>query len=89
VEISKKRSRALFDKELMDFDIGLDIVVEMENSAEYLVLDDQEISETEFRNFTQPEFMDIIYVDQFDDSLWSGYSIIEPTKRMKEYKKQD
>jgi hypothetical protein len=29
-----------------------------------------------------------IYVDQFDDNLWSGYSIIEPTKRMKEYKKQ-
>jgi len=88
VEISKKRSRALFDKELMDFDIGLEIVVEMENSAEYLVLDDREISETEYRNFTQPEFMDIIYVDQFDDNLWNGYSIIEPTRRMKEYKKQ-
>jgi len=88
VEISKKRSRVLFDKELMDFDIGLDIVVEMENSAEYMVLDDREISETEYRNFTQPEFMDVIYVDQFDDNLWSGYSIIEPTKRMKEYKKQ-
>ncbi len=34
------------------------------------------------------EKMEIIYVDQFDDKLWSGYSIIEPTKQMREYRKQ-
>ena len=33
------------------------------------------------------ENTEIIYVDQFDDELWKGYSIIEPTKQMKEYKK--
>jgi len=33
--------------------------------------------------------MDIIYVDQFNDNLWKGFSIIEPTEQMKEYKKQE
>jgi hypothetical protein len=88
VEISKKKKRALFDKELMDVDFDMDISMNMESSIEYLVLDDKEIPESEFLKFTQPEFMDIIYVDQFDDNLWNGYSIIEPTKKMKEYRKQ-
>ena len=31
--------------------------------------------------------MKVIYVDRFDDSLWQGYDILEPTKQMREYKK--
>ena len=88
VEISKKRKRALFDKELMEFKVEIDITVKGENSIEYYVLDDREISDTQFEGFKQPESMEIIFVDQFDDNLWSSYSIIEPTKQMKEYKKQ-
>ncbi|MCK9398636.1 MAG: carboxypeptidase-like regulatory domain-containing protein [Bacteroidales bacterium] len=89
LEISKKRKRVLFDKELMDFDIEMDISVRSENSIEYYVLDDREISDSLYEDFKQQEYMDVIYVDQFDDKLWSGFSIIEPTRQMKEYKKQD
>ena len=88
LEISKKRKRALFDKELMDFDIGLDLSVRSENSIEYYVLDDREITENQYVDFKQQDYMDVIYVDQFNDELWSGFSIIEPTKQMKEYRKQ-
>ena len=38
-------------------------------------------------NFKEKERVDIIYVDQFNEDLWKGYTIIEPTKQMKEYKK--
>jgi hypothetical protein len=26
-------------------------------------------------------------VDKFDDSLWKGYAIIEPTQQMRDYQK--
>jgi hypothetical protein len=88
VEIAKKRKRTLFDKELMDFDLELDITLLTENSTEYYVLDEWEIPESEYESFVQEKYMDVIYVDQFDDDLWIGYSIIEPTRQMREYKKQ-
>jgi hypothetical protein len=88
VEIAKKKKGFLFDKEIMDFDLALDISANTESSIELYNLDDKEITEEQFNSFKQPELYEIIYVDQFDDNLWSGYSIIEPTRRMKEYKKQ-
>jgi hypothetical protein len=88
VEIAKKKKGFLFDKELMDFDMALDISARTESSIELYNLEDKEIAEEEFQSFIQPEFYEIIYVDQFDDNLWNGYSIIEPTQKMKEYKKQ-
>jgi hypothetical protein len=89
IELSKKKKRTLFDKELMDFDLELDLSLTSENLVEYYTLDDKEITEAQFSGFKQPEYYEVIYVDQFDDNLWSGYSIIEPTRQMKEYKKQD
>jgi hypothetical protein len=85
----EKRKRALFDKKVNEFKMGIDISVESEESIEYLVLDDREISDKQFKDFKQQENMEVIYVDQFDDKLWSGFSIIEPTKQMKEYKKHE
>ena len=32
--------------------------------------------------------MKIQYVNQFDETLWEGVSIIEPTKQMREYQKR-
>jgi hypothetical protein len=87
VELSKKKKRFLFDKELMQLDLGLDITANTENLTEYFVLEDKKIDTNQFIEFKQPENVNIIFVDQFDDALWSGYPIIEPTKQMKEYKK--
>lgn len=85
----QKRKRVLWDKKEQEFKVGIDVKFESESSFEYLVLDGQDISEKQFEDFQQPEKYEIIYVDKFDDSLWSGYPIIEPTRQMKEYKKQE
>ena len=84
----KKRKRWLFDKTLKEIKIGVNITVTSESLVEVLVLDEKEITPEQFAAFKPEEYMDIIYVDQFNDDLWKGYSIIEPTKRMREYKKQ-
>jgi hypothetical protein len=85
----QKKKRALWDEKVNEFKVGINVTFDSESSFEYLVLDDLEISENEFDDFKQPGNMKVIYVDQFDDNLWSGYPIIEPTKKMKEYKKQE
>jgi hypothetical protein len=85
----QKKRRFFWDEKLKEFKVGIDVTFDSESSFEYLVLDDQEISERQFEDFRQPEKMEVIYVDQFDDKLWSGYPIIEPTRQMKEYKKQE
>ena len=88
ISLLKKRERFLFDKKTNEIKLGVVFAVDSEQSVEYLVLDDEKITQDNFANFKQKKIMDIIYVDQFDDNLWRGYSIIEPTKRMKDYKKQ-
>ena len=85
--LQKKKNRFLFDKKLKELKIRLDIAVKSEYSIEYLVIDSEEIAEKEFDAFKQKERMKVIFVDQFDEDLWKGYSIIEPTKKMREYKK--
>lgn len=85
----KKRERFLFDKKLNEIKVGIDISMNQEESIEYLVLDNTEISDKQFSDFTQKERMEIIYVDQFDDKLWKGFAIIEPTEQMRKYKKQE
>lgn len=88
VEISKKRKRALFSRELMALDLGLEIGIRSESSVEFYVLEEKKIDDGQYDDFTMPKYMDMIYVDQFDDSLWDGYPIIEPTRRMRDYRKQ-
>ncbi len=84
----KKRKRFLFDKKLKEIKVGVNITITSESSVEVLVLDEKEIPQKQFDDFKQKEYMNVIYVDQFDDKLWKGFSIIEPTTRMREYKKQ-
>jgi len=88
ISLIKKRERFLFDKKLKEIKIGVEIELNSEQSVEVLILDEQEITHQQFTEFEQKEKMEIIYVDQFDDKLWNGFSIIEPTKQMREYKKQ-
>ncbi len=84
----KKRKRFLFDKKLKEIKIGVNIAVTSESSIELLVLDEKKITQEQFDDFKQKENMQVIYVDQFNDKLWKGFSIIEPTKQMREYKKE-
>lgn len=88
ISLLKKRERFLFDKTLNEIKIGIDMYVNSEESYELLVISSKDLPVEEFAKYEQPKYMEIIYVDQFDDKLWAGYPIIAPTKRMKEYKKQ-
>jgi len=85
----KKSKRFLMDKKLKEIKVRFDLSVSEENSFEVFVLDQEDISQNQFNAFQQKEFISMIYVNQFDDTLWEGYSIIEPTKQMREYKKME
>lgn len=87
VAMIKKRKRRFFDKKLEEIKIGLDLGMSNETLLEVLVLEDVEISHGAFAKVIQNDHMDVIYVDQFNADLWKGYTIIEPTTQMKEYKK--
>lgn len=88
IAMLKKKERFLFDKKLNEIKIGMELRLKSEISFEILVLDETAISDEQFTGFEQKEKMKIIFVDQFDNSLWKGFSIIEPTEQMREYKKQ-
>ncbi|OYT14056.1 MAG: hypothetical protein B6I19_01900 [Bacteroidetes bacterium 4572_114] len=89
VSLLKKRKRFLFNKKLNEIKVGVIFAVNSEESIEYLVLDDKEIPHKQFVDFEQKDHLEMIYVDQFDDKLWKGYAIIEPTQQMREYRKQE
>lgn len=88
ISLLKKRERFMFDKKEKELKLALNVIAQSEYSVEYLVLNESEISESLFNNVVQRKFMDVKYVSEFDDELWRGYSIIEPIKSMKAYRKQ-
>lgn len=87
ISLIKKRKRLLFDKKLKEIKVGLNFQVTNGESIEVLLLNNKKISHQQFMDFDQPKDMEIIYVDHFDENLWKGFPIIEPTKRMREYTK--
>ncbi len=89
ISLLKKRKRFLIDKKLKEIKVKIHFVVSSEESYEVLMLNDQKMSKQEYADFKQKEYMKMIYTDHFDDDLWKGYPIIEPTKRMREYVKPE
>lgn len=88
VGLVKKRERFLFDKTLNELKLKIDIDVETVESFEIFVLNHQPISLDTFKDYKQDKRYKVLYVDQFDAQLWKGYSIIEPTQQMRDYKKR-
>ena len=86
--IVKKKKRFLLDKKLKEVKIGLEMEFDVNESFEIMVLSQKNIAHTSFNNFNEKKYHKVQYVDQFDDSLWEGFSIIEPTQKMREYKKR-
>jgi hypothetical protein len=89
VALIKKRKRWLLDKTLLEIKVNLDFAIKVEESVEFLFLEHQSINDTQFNQFQQAKKMKIQYIEQFTDELWKDYPIIEPTKTMREYKKQN
>ncbi|MCK5775762.1 MAG: carboxypeptidase-like regulatory domain-containing protein [Bacteroidales bacterium] len=89
ISLIKKKKRFLFDKKLTQIKVGIKMQVDSKSTTELVVLEHTAITNKIFDDFTQQKRMKIIYTDQFNDKLWEGFPIIEPTKRMREYKKQE
>ena len=87
--LQKKRKRFLFDKKMEEVKIRFILKADMEESFELMIMDDAKISDKQFDDFKEPQFIKPIFVKQFDDSLWKDYDIIEPTQQMKNYKKHE
>ena len=89
ISLIKKKKRFLFDKKLRQIKVRIKMQVDSKNTTEIVVLEHKPITNEAFNDFEQKKRMPIIYTDQFNDKLWEGFPIIEPTKRMREYKKQE
>lgn len=87
LSLIKKKKRFLINKKLNEIKVDIKLLVKSNESIEMLVLNQKEISIGQFVSFKQKKHAKIIYVDKFNDNLWKGFSIIEPTKQMRDYKK--
>lgn len=87
LSLLKKKKRFLIDKKLNEIKVKLDMKVTQLNSFEILVISSQKIQTKEFNKFKQKPNFKTVYVDQFSDDLWKNYTIIEPSKQMRDYKK--
>ncbi|MFD1293679.1 carboxypeptidase-like regulatory domain-containing protein [Lutibacter holmesii] len=85
--LQKKQNKFLFDKNLNEIKARFKMIATNATTIEYMVIENENIPKTTFTNFKEQEKMKVIYVDQFDESLWKDYNIIEPTQQMKTYKK--
>ena len=89
ISLIKKKKRFLVDKKINEIKVRLKLKSSEESSVEILVLSTKNITKQHFLKIKQKPSFKYIYVDQFSDDLWKGYSIIEPTKQMREYKKDN
>lgn len=86
IALIKKKKRFLFDKKLHEYKVRLKMKQTSEQYIELLVMDEEEITNKQYSSYIPDTKMKVIYVKQFDDSLWNDFSIIAPTKQMKDYK---
>ncbi len=88
VELIKKRERFLLDKTVAKYKVKLSFRTQNLNSIEILIIKDKSISINQFNEFKSKERLKVQYVNEFDDKMWDGYSIIAPTQQMREYHKK-
>ena len=89
VSLLKKKKRFLVDKKLNEIKVKLSMKVTELKSFEILVVSSEKIQAKEFNKFKQKPNFKTVYVDQFSDDLWKDFTIIEPSKEMREYKKTE
>lgn len=85
LEMRKRKERFLMDKTLQAVKIKLTMKTSTSESTEILLSNTQKISSFDYRSVKENKKLEIQSIQQFDDEIWKDYSIIEPTKQMKEY----
>lgn len=86
ISIQKRKKRFLIDKKIHELKVDVNLIVSSSNTYEYLAIESKPLSTNEFNLHIEEKILDVIYVDQFDKSLWEGYPIIQPTEKIKQYK---
>ena len=84
-EIVRKEKRPVLSKKLNEASFRLNLQGRQEASYETLVVN-QEKSSADTFNKTQERGVKPDKITTYSDAIWKGYSIIEPTRQMKEYK---
>ncbi len=87
LSLIKKKERFFFDKKLYEYKVKLKLKQNTEQYIEMLVINEQIITKKHYDSYSQKEKMQVINVKQFDDNLWNNFTIITPTKQMKDYRK--
>lgn len=85
----KKQERKLKDKKVDEVKLDMYLALKAKESFELLVVDRKPFDSKNFDDFLQTKKMEAIPITKFDDNLWKGYSIIEPTQMMREYQKME
>jgi len=80
IELTKK------NKDVVSFEL----TVETDNitKTEFLNIDTQQISQSEFNSFVEPKHS-VEYIEKYDSNIWKNYNIIEPLEEMKKFEAVD
>ncbi len=89
VKLQKKKRSFLFDRTIEEIKVHFDFSLNNIESIDILMLDRFEVPPEEYRKLKENKTLDILYVNEFQDSVWKEYSIIEPTQQMKNYKRRE
>lgn len=83
-----KEENGLFDKKKQEVKIKLDADATFVQKKELLVVSQETISEDEFSNIDQTKTFTVNKVSEYTPEMWENTTIIEPSRALKEYKKQ-
>ncbi|MCX6225509.1 MAG: hypothetical protein NTV01_12300 [Bacteroidia bacterium] len=83
-EIIRKQKRPILNKKLNEAALRMNLQVLQEACYETLVVYRESSSEEKFKRI-QEKGVKPERITSYSDTIWKGYSIIEPTKQMKEY----
>ena len=86
--IMKKQERFLFDKELNEIKVELQLSFDMNNYWEVLVLDHEPLTEDQYEKVTQPKKMKFRKEYVYSPEMWSNMTVIAPTTELKKYKRK-
>lgn len=84
-ELIRKQKRTLLSKKINEVDLQVNLQGTQETCYETLVVCRERISEDKFIQILEKGIKPD-RITSYSDTIWKGYSIIEPTRQMKEYK---
>ncbi|MFY0627464.1 MAG: carboxypeptidase-like regulatory domain-containing protein [Reichenbachiella sp.] len=88
LSLMKKQKRFLFDKELNEFKIDMELYFDINNYWEMLVLDRTFIDESKFKSIDQPKKMLFKKKYAYSSEDWNNSTVIAPTKELEKYKRK-